>query len=326
VSSPPSAVAPTPRTSGTDALAGFRRLLHHAAPSIGRSLPWVGDQRPWAVLVSEVMLQQTQTSRVIEPWQRFLERFPTPSACADAPLAEVLTLWQGLGYPRRAKALHDAAGIIQERFGGVVPRDLEDLRSLPGVGEYTAAAVASFAFAQRVAVLDTNVGRVLARALENRTLARSEARRLADALLPRNDVALFNQAMLDLGAQFCRATPHCEICPVASHCRWRQEGGEDPAPNSAAVSRAQSPYEGSNRQLRGRVLRALREGPHSEGQLDVTLSDVSAQRREDVLASLERDGLVTRRGRRVSLAGSREGTSVGGPLAASDSVVKKGDR
>jgi A/G-specific adenine glycosylase len=270
----------------------------------------VGDERPWAVLVSEVMLQQTQTSRVIEPWERFLERFPTPSACADAPLAEVLNLWRGLGYPRRAKALHDAARTLRDDFGGAVPRDPAELRSLPGVGEYTAAAVASFAFGERVAVLDTNVGRVLARAIENRRLADREARRLAEALLPRRDVALFNQAMLDLGAQFCRSTPRCATCPVAPRCRWRREGGEDPAPRSAGVSRPQTRYEGSNRQLRGRVLRALGEGPRSTRQLDVAFADVALARREEVLASLQRDGLVAQRGRVFLLAGSSEAPSV----------------
>ena len=136
----------------------------------------MNDPRPWAVLVSEVMLQQTQTSRVVEPWRRFLERFPTPTSCADAPLSTVLTVWAGLGYPRRAKAIHDAARVMRDDHDGAVPREVAQLLQLPGVGEYTAHAVASFAFAKPVAVLDTNVGRVLARAIENRTLRHREAR------------------------------------------------------------------------------------------------------------------------------------------------------
>lgn len=280
----------------------FRRALRHAAPAIRRDLPWINDPRPWAVLVSEVMLQQTQTSRVVEPWQRFLKLFPTPTHCADAPLSAVLTAWSGLGYPRRAKALHGAARVIRDDFGGEVPSDVALLLQLPGVGEYTAHAVASFAFGRSVAVLDTNVGRVLARALENRTLRRGEAQTLAASLLPARNSAGFNQAMLDLGAQFCRAAPRCESCPLKTHCAWRRHGGEDPAPQSAAVSRAQTAFVGSNRQLRGRVLRALTESPRTVRQLARIVSDVESSRRREVLESLVRDGLVSREGDHYSLA------------------------
>jgi A/G-specific adenine glycosylase len=289
-------------------------------------LPWIGDQRPWAVLVSEVMLQQTPTSRVIEPWTRFLEHFATPRACADAPLSEVLALWQGLGYPRRAKALHDTARMIRDNFGGVVPRVPAELRTLPGVGEYTAAAVASFAYGERVAVLDTNVGRVLARALANERLSPNGARALAQALLPRDNVAAFNQAMLDLGAQFCRSTPRCASCPIATRCRWHVEGGDDPAPRSAGVSRPQAPYEGSNRQLRGRVLRALREGPRPRRALEMVLSGVASTRRDDVLASLLRDGLVVVRGEEFSLAGAPEASVRDAPLTSTTLMAGGGDR
>jgi A/G-specific adenine glycosylase len=248
------------------------------------------------------MLQQTQTSRVEEPWRRFVTQFPTPNACADAPLAEVLTAWRGLGYNRRAKALHEAAKILRDDFAGQVPSDVAQLRTLPGVGEYTASAVASFAFHQQVAVLDTNVGRVLARALANRRLRPSEARVVAADVLPRSNAALFNQAMLDLGAQFCRATPRCVECPLVLHCAWRQQGGDDPAPLSAGVSRAQTRFDGSNRQLRGRVLDALRERPHSRRQLRTSFDGVTPQQRSEVLASLERDGLITRNEQTYSLA------------------------
>jgi A/G-specific adenine glycosylase len=173
---------------------------------------------------------------------------------------------------------------------------------LPGVGEYTARAVASFAYAKPVAVLDTNVGRVLARALENRTLRSNEARVAAQALLPRRDCAAFNQAMLDLGAQFCRASPRCDDCPVARICRWRLYGGLDPAPKSAAVSRPQSAFAGSTRQARGRVLAALREQPLSRTQLLARLGDVGDDRAAVVIASLVRDGLVERTGRLIHLS------------------------
>lgn len=248
------------------------------------------------------MLQQTQTSRVIEPWSRFLERFPTPRDCADAPLSTVLQLWGGLGYHRRAKALHSAATMIRDDFAGAVPDDVASLRSLPGVGEYTANAVASFAFGQRVAVLDTNVGRVLARALTNRSLATSEARAMAKELLPRGEVASHNQALLDLGAQFCKSTPLCASCPVRRRCAWRREGGEDPAPNSAGVSRPQLRFAGSNRQVRGRVLALLREGPASQATLERSLTDVEASRRELIVGGLIDDGLVERTRRGLQLA------------------------
>ena len=182
-----------------------------------------------------------------------------------------------------------------------MPRDTPSLRRLPGVGEYTSAAVASFAYGEPVAVLDTNVGRVLSRALANRRLRTHEARALANDLLPRTNAAAFNQAMLDLGAQYCRAIPRCESCPLATHCAWRLQGGPDPAPLSAGVSRAQGPFEGSNRQLRGRVLSALVEGPRSRRELSKVLASVEASRGDEVLAGLIKDGLIDRRSRVYSL-------------------------
>ncbi len=252
----------------------------------------MGHDDPWAILVSEVMLQQTQSSRVVGPWSRFIERFPTPGSCADATLAEVLRHWSGLGYPRRARALHLATQCIRDEHAGRVPEALDALLALPGVGDYTARAVASFAFHQRVAVLDTNVGRVLARALANRPLRAREARELAYELLGRCASAPFNQAMIDLGAQYCRAVPQCDTCPVATACRWRREGGPDPAPKSASVSRPQSSFAGSDRQLRGVVLRNLRTGPLGAEQLRAVAGQPDRERFERVLASLESDGLV----------------------------------
>jgi A/G-specific adenine glycosylase len=256
------------------------------------------------VLVSEVMLQQTQVARVLEPWHRFLSSFPTPEACADAPLSSIIRHWEGLGYHRRAKALHAAARMIRDQFDGRVPSDPIALRSLPGVGEYTASAVSSFAFGARVAVLDTNVGRVLARAVANRTLSVREAREFSRDLLPVRGVAGHNQAMLDLGAQFCRSTPVCESCPLATVCRWRIEGGDDPAPRSAAVSRPQSAFEGSDRQVRGRILAVLRREGVSLNALVKDVAPLDPARLERVLSGLERDGLVERDGRRLFLATS----------------------
>ena len=244
------------------------------------------------MLVSEVMLQQTQSTRVLEPWTRFLERFPTPVSCADATLADVLRLWSGLGYPRRAKALHAAAGLIVREYAGSVPASYEELRKLPGVGEYTANAVASFAFHLPRAVVDTNVARVLARAVANRPLGVKEVRGLAETLLPARDSSRFNQAMIDLGAQFCRSSPRCGSCPMRRVCRWTIDGGDDPAPASAGVSRPQSRFAGSARQLRGRVLAEVRVRPLVVERLRVEVGDVDEDRFRKVLGSLERDGLI----------------------------------
>lgn len=290
-------------TSGSNQVVDFRRALKRAAPSLKRDLPWINHGDPWAILVSEVMLQQTQVSRVLEPWARFVSTFPTATDCADAPLSQVLRLWAGLGYHRRAQALHAAAIMIRDDFGGEVPSDVSQLRLLPGVGEYTANAVASFAFGQSVAVLDTNVGRVLARAIANRTLSTVEARDLARDLIGRAASASFNQALLDLGARHCKSNPQCGECPVKKSCRWHHEGGEDPAIKSAAVSQPQSRFAGSNRQLRGTVLRVLRDGPQTETSLLAHFETSDDARREVILEGLVREGLVQRTGRVLRLVG-----------------------
>ena len=286
-----------------DAIAPFRTSLRRASAGLRRDLPWLATGEPWAILVSEVMLQQTSTSRVREPWRRFIDTYPTPRACYAAPLADVLRLWSGLGYPRRAKALHDAAAVIVHAFDGEVPSTVAELLGLPGVGPYTANAVASFAFGSRVAVLDTNVGRVLSRALANRVLRPREAHCLADALLPRDGVAAFNQAMLDLGAQYCTAAPRCHECPVRATCRWRREGGEDPAPRSAGVSRPQAAYDGSDRQVRGSILRSLSGGPLDVAGLERELAPVEAPRLQALLDGLVHDGFVVLRGGFAALSG-----------------------
>ena len=285
-----------------DALA-FRRQLRRVANQLDRSLPWSNCGDPWAVLVSEVMLQQTQVSRVKEAWPRFLERFPTPEACANASLDDVLRQWSGLGYARRARALYLAAKEITQQHEGVVPRTLDQLQALPGVGNYTSRAVASFAYGEPVAVLDTNVGRILARALANTSLTPREAQALADAARGRIDSALWNQAMLDLGAQFCKATPLCATCPVRTVCAWQREGGPDPSVQSAAVSRPQPRFHGSLRQQRGTVLRVLGEAACTRAQLAAS-EGVDEERLDRVLFDLERDGLITKTRRRWSLATS----------------------
>jgi len=247
-----------------------------------RDLPWRRERDPWRILVAEVMLQQTQADRVIPKWTAFLEAYPTPTACADASLGDVLRRWQGLGYPRRARNLHAAAAIVSAEHGGSLPDDLDGLLALPGVGPYTARAVLAFAFERDVAVVDTNIARVLARAAGERLTAK-RAQAAADELVPRGDGWLWNQVLMDLGATTCRPVPRCERCPIAPVCTWRRAGrpSPDPAVGSAGVSTAQAPFEGSDRQARGAVLRA-----------------VGADR---IVAGLVADGLVRVDGSMISL-------------------------
>jgi A/G-specific adenine glycosylase len=223
-----------------------------------RDLPWRHTRDPWAVLVSEVMLQQTQVTRVVPKWHAFLEEFPTTAACARASLGDVLRLWQGLGYPRRARNLQ-AAAIEVERLGAF-PSSLEGLLALPGVGAYTARAVLAFAYEADAAVVDTNIARVHARVAGRRLTAR-EAQALADDALPLGQAWEWNQCLMDLGAVLCRpGVPSCGECPVRPRCTWHGEG-DDPAVGSAGVSRPQAPFEGSDRQARGRLMKAAGDRP-----------------------------------------------------------------
>ena len=228
-----------------------------------RDLPWRRTRDPWAVLVSELMLQQTQVARVAPRWAAFLRRFPTPADCARAPVGDVVRAWAGLGYNRRAVSLHRLAAVVVERHAGRLPDELAPLMALPGVGPYTARAVLAFAFERDVGVVDTNAARVLARTA-GRRLGASEMQRRADELVPRHRGWAWNQAVLDLGATVCtRSAPRCGQCPVAALCRWHAAGraGPDPAAGSAGVSKAQSTFAGSDRQGRGRLVDAIRLGP-----------------------------------------------------------------
>jgi A/G-specific adenine glycosylase len=278
------------------------RLLEGAKGEIARDLPWIKHSDPWAIYVSEVMLQQTQVSRVVEPWANFMKQFPTPSALAHAPLSEVLVAWQGLGFARRARFLHEAAAVMVRDFGARVPQSLAELRSLPGIGEYSAASIASFAYGEPVIVLDTNVARILSRAIAGRTLSLSDLREVAGYFGELGESAVVNQSLLDFGAKFCRARPDCESCPARTSCAWKKVGGEDPAPNSAKVSKPQSPFQGSRRQLRGQILKALHHGPLLERAV---LKNVTDPRTSEVLVELITEGMVQKHGRSVRLAGDK---------------------
>lgn len=256
-----------------------------------RDLPWRRTRDPWVVLVSEVMLQQTQVSRVIPKWLAFIDHFPTPAACAASPLADVLRAWLGLGYPRRARNLHLAAQTIDA--AGSFPSTLPGLLALPGVGAYTARAVLAFAFEADAAVVDTNIARIYARITGER-LTPKRVQAMADAALPRGESWLWNQCLMDVGATICRPAPRCDQCPVMTGCAWRGEG-EDPAIGSAGVSTAQARFEGSDRQARGRLLAALTSAAVSLADAP-TVMQRSPTEANRLLATLIADGLCTRTG------------------------------
>ena len=266
-------------------------LLAWGGPRL-RDLPWRRTRDPWGVLVSEVMAQQTQVARIIPRWEAFMERFPTPESLAEAPLADLLRLWQGLGYPRRARALHEAARRIED--SGRVPSTVEQLMDLPGVGPYTARAVAAFAFDLDVGVLDTNVGRLLAR-LAGERLRPAAAQTMADDLVPKGDAWIWNQVVMDFGATVCTArTPRCDGCPVNKQCAWAGSTERtDPAQGSAGVSGKQARFEGSDRQARGRLLAALVDGPILAVAVAVVMERDSVVA-DCLLADLVAEGLCRR--------------------------------
>jgi A/G-specific adenine glycosylase len=231
-----------------------------------RDLPWRHTRDPWAVLVSELMLQQTQVARVLPRYTAFLERFPDAAACANAPPGAVVEAWAGLGYNRRAVYLHRAAQAVVEHHGGVLPDRLDQLTALPGIGPYTARAVLAFAFEHHHGLVETNVARVLARAIWGRRLTPGQAQSCADGLVPEGQAWAWNQAMVDLGATICVSrVPRCDRCPLAAagSCTWFGQGRRlpDPARGSAGTSGPQSAFAGSDRQGRGRLVDALRRGP-----------------------------------------------------------------
>ncbi len=286
-----------------------RRVLEWAEGQ-RRDYPWRRTRDPWLVLVAEVMLQQTQADRVVAHYERFTADHPTPQSCAAAPLDVVLRAWSGLGYPRRARNLRRSAQLVVERHDGVVPDDLDALLDLPGVGPYTARAVLAFAYERDVAVVDTNTGRVLARrAGERLTPARAQA--LADEWVPAGDGWAWNQGLLDLGALRCRPVdPACTGCPVRRTCAWARAGRPepDPATRSAGVSVRQAPFAGSARQARGRLVRALGDGPVGLDEVAdrVGWTDRSSEEVAAMVASLVADGLVHVRSGRVVLGSSTD--------------------
>jgi A/G-specific adenine glycosylase len=284
----------------SDMTTGFETTLTAWFAASARDLPW---RRPgigaWPVLVSEFMLQQTPVARVLPAYAAWLDRWPTVADLAMATPGDAVRQWGNLGYPRRAIRLHESAGIISDRYRGQVPESLTQLLELPGVGSYTAAAVASFAYGQRHPVLDTNVRRVLARALGGQEFpaatVSSAERALALSMLPPADgrrAASWSAAVMELGALICTSSrPACESCPLAGRCAWRMAGSP-----AGSRPRREKPYAGSDRQCRGRILAELR---HATGPLPASALGRDwplPEQRGRVLAGLIDDGLVVRIG------------------------------
>ncbi len=277
-----------------------------------RDLPWRAEEvTAWQVLVSEFMLQQTPVARVAPIWVDWVARWPTPSATAAAGAADVLRAWGKLGYPRRAKRLHECAGVVARDHDDLVPDDVDILLGLPGVGAYTARAVACFAYGKRVPVVDTNVRRVVARAVHGMADAgnASPVRDHADveALLPEGPTApVFSAALMELGATVCTArAPKCGLCPLTV-CAWRSAG----YPADDRPARRVQRYAGTDRQVRGKLLDVLRASavPVDRGALDVVWLSDTAQR-DRALDSLLVDGLVEQTADgRFALAGEGDGT------------------
>ena len=270
----------------------------------GRDLPW---RRPgtsaWGVLVSEVMSQQTPMSRVIGPWHEWMNRWPTPDDLAEEDSGEAVAAWGRLGYPRRALRLHSCAVTIATEHDGVVPNSYDELVALPGIGDYTASAVVSFAFGGRATVLDTNVRRLIARAesgIANCPTSVTRAERVvADALVPNEDAraAKWAVASMELGALVCTArSPQCEVCPIRDGCRWVIDGRPDNAP-----ARRGQPWKGTDRQCRGVIMDVVRNSPHGV-KVQMALSAwPELDQASRCLESLLDDGLVHRRGNLISL-------------------------
>jgi A/G-specific adenine glycosylase len=262
--------------------------------------PWRGSHDPYAVWVSEVMLQQTQASRVVPAFGSFLRRFPTVRALAVAPRRDVVAQWGGLGYNRRAVRLSQAARAIVRDHGGRIPHDKDELLELPGVGPYTAAAVASLGFGEPVAVVDTNVRRVVSRVhlgVDGHEVPAKEVWGLAEEWLDRDDPVSWNQALMDLGREVCRPKPRCDVCPLAGVCRFRRDG----ATASRGLSRQES-FEGSTRQVRGAVVNALRSHPWLTPARLASETGFPVDRVDAAVATLSVDGLVEVDGGRVRLA------------------------
>jgi A/G-specific adenine glycosylase len=317
----------SPSADSSDELAAIQgRLLEWFAEN-GRDLPWRHTRDPYRIMVSEIMLQQTQVDRVVPKYQAFLELFPSLEVLAAAPLAEVIRAWSGLGYNRRAVNMQRAARAVLDEQGGRFPRDLPTLLKLPGIGPYTAGALACFAFEQDVAFMDTNIRRVVQRLFagpeESAAAGESRLLALAQAAIPPGQGWAWNQAIMELGALICTAAaPACWRCPLQAHCRAyaaRRAADEqlfsdvampvEPQRPRRVAERREAPYAGSNRFYRGRAIEALRRRPPGES---LTLAELGRAIKSDfgegdmpwlcaLVEGLARDGLLVLEDEQVRL-------------------------
>lgn len=271
-----------------------------------RPLPWrESGTSAWAVLLSEVMSQQTPVARVAPIWARWLELWPTPADLAAAPTAQVLREWASLGYPRRALRLQECAQVITSRHGGIIPSFYDDLVALPGIGDYTAAAVVAFAYQKRSTVVDTNVRRVLARVFSGTALPppsyTAAERAFARAITPQSDdlAPQWAASSMELGAVVCTArVAYCDACPIAELCSWRLNGFPG---DEHAEHRTTQKFTGTDRQVRGKVMKLLREAhsPVLRAQIDLVWPD--KVQLERCVVSLIEDGLAEQDGEAFSL-------------------------
>lgn len=288
---------PTPATPLADATA-LLPALRSWYDDNGRDLPWrAAETTAWGVLVSEVMSQQTPVARVAPQWLEWMDRWPTPAALAAASQADVLRAWGRLGYPRRALRLWECAQAIVERHDGEVPREVDALLALPGIGDYTARAVACFAFGQNVPVVDTNVRRVYERAWQGQFLAPQPAKKqlrqvgalLVDGCGPQTSVAL-----MELGALVCTArSPQCSVCPLRAGCAWVRAGSPAPSESEMAAQKKRvQKFAGTDRQVRGKIMAVLREASEPVPKPEIDVVWPKDEQRERALRSLLADGLV----------------------------------
>jgi len=294
------------------------RLLAHYRRT-ARDLPWRRTHDPYEVLVSEVMLQQTQASRVTPAFDRFIRRFPTLRVLAAAPLGAVLREWSGLGYNRRARDLHRIARASPDGL----PSTVAELDALPGIGAYTAGAIACFAFGQRVAFADTNIKRVLGRVFLGRIATEREAVKIDEREAPKRGADLWHHALMDLGATLCKRTPKCDECPLNATCRYalghagaaagplrvaaggslrkgvrRREAKGTAAARHHDLAQRPAAYEGTDRRIRGAIVRALTRRDMTISALEKEIGDERVSR---LVEALTADGLVERAGRRYRL-------------------------
>ncbi|MCS4490263.1 A/G-specific adenine glycosylase [Corynebacterium sp. ES2794-CONJ1] len=291
--------SPSPQLLPPEDLAHIQNTVIQWYSHNAREIIWrTPATSAWGILVSEVMSQQTPVARVEPLWQAWMHRWPEPRDLAHAPTADILKAWDRLGYPRRALRLKECATVIAHEYGNEVPSDLGSLLSLPGIGTYTAAAVAAFAFGQRVPVLDTNVRRVLSRLIYARYLnpksstSKRELRELED-LLPASDAPQFSVGLMELGALVCKTIPACDRCPLTGLCAWQRAGCPEPSTQEREIARHRvQKFSGTDREVRGKIMAVLRHAEHPVSAMDLATIWPDSEQYTRALEGLIRDKLA----------------------------------